>query len=68
MPAFGAPCHAVQPGRASFGPNLAGIAGRHADRWLTAPQKTVPGTRMPFPGIPGKAQRQQIVAYLLTLE
>ena len=37
------------------------------DRWLTAPQRTVPGTKMPFAGIPDPARRKQVVDYLLTL-
>lgn len=36
------------------------------DRWLTAPQKLVPGTRMPFGGIADKARRKAVVDYLLT--
>ena len=38
------------------------------DRWLTSPQKLVPGTRMPFMGIADAARRQEVVTYLLTLE
>ncbi|OAN51670.1 c-type cytochrome [Sphingobium sp. TCM1] len=37
------------------------------DRWLTAPQKLVPGTKMPFPGIPDATRRRQVVDYLLSL-
>lgn len=37
------------------------------DRWLTAPQKAVPGTKMPFPGIADPAKRQQIIEYLQKL-
>lgn len=37
------------------------------DRWLTAPQKLVPGTRMPFGGIPDKARRKAVIDFLLTL-
>lgn len=37
------------------------------DRWLTSPQKTVPGTRMPFAGIRDPEMRREVVAYLLTL-
>lgn len=35
------------------------------DRWLTSPQKTVPGTRMPFTGIKDPAARKSVVDYLL---
>lgn len=38
------------------------------DKWLTSPQRTVPGTRMPFTGIPDPARRKQVVDYLLTLK
>lgn len=37
------------------------------DRWLTSPQRMVPGTRMPFAGISDPASRRQVVDYLLTL-
>lgn len=37
------------------------------DRWLTAPQKAVPGTKMPFGGIADAAKRKEIVDYLLSL-
>ena len=37
------------------------------DRWLTGPRKLVPGTKMPFPGIPDAPRRKQVVAYLMTL-
>lgn len=38
------------------------------DRWLTAPQRTVPGTKMPFGGIPDPARRRAVVDYLLMLK
>ncbi len=38
------------------------------DRWLTSPQKAVPGTRMPFAGIADPAKRKQVVDYLLSLK
>lgn len=38
------------------------------DRWITAPQKAVPGTKMPFPGIADPAKRQQIIDYLQKLQ
>jgi cytochrome c len=37
------------------------------DRWLTAPKKMVPGTKMPFNGIQDRATRNQVIAYLLKL-
>jgi cytochrome c len=37
------------------------------DRWLTSPQRTVPGTRMPFSGIADRAIRKSVIDYLLTL-
>lgn len=37
------------------------------DRWLTAPKKTIPNTKMPFNGIQDRATREQVIAYLLTL-
>ncbi|MCW6528720.1 c-type cytochrome [Sphingomonas sp. MMSM20] len=36
------------------------------DRFLTAPGKLVPGTKMPI-AVPGAADRQAIIAYLKTL-
>lgn len=38
------------------------------DRWLTSPQRTVPGTKMPFTGISDPARRREVVNYLLTLK
>ncbi|WP_226949242.1 c-type cytochrome [Rhizorhabdus wittichii] len=38
------------------------------DRWLTSPQRTVPGTKMPFAGIPDPAKRKEVVDYLMTLK
>lgn len=38
------------------------------DQWLSGPQKKVPGTKMPFPGISDAARRKQVVDYLLTLQ
>lgn len=37
------------------------------DRWLTSPQATVPGTKMPFRGVADPAKRQEVVEYLLSL-
>lgn len=37
------------------------------DRFLTAPMKVVPGTRMTFAGIADPAKRQAVIAYLKTL-
>lgn len=38
------------------------------DRWLASPQKTVPGTKMPFGGIQDTASRKALVSYLLGLK
>lgn len=38
------------------------------DRWLTSPQRAVPGTKMPFAGIPDPAKRKEVVDYLMTLK
>lgn len=38
------------------------------DRWLTSPQRTVPGTKMPFAGIPDPAKRKEVVDYLMSLK
>lgn len=38
------------------------------DKWLTSPQKTVPGTKMPFAGIPDPAKRKEVIRYLMTLK
>jgi len=37
------------------------------DRYLTAPQAMVPGTKMTFPGIKDDHQREEVIAYLSTL-
>jgi len=38
------------------------------DRYLTAPQAMVPGTKMTFPGIKNDEQRAAVIAYLETLK
>ena len=38
------------------------------DKWLTSPKKAVPGTKMPFPGIPDRDKRRQVIEFLLTLK
>ena len=38
------------------------------DRWLSGPQKLVPGTRMPYAGIPDPKRRAEVVAWLMTLK
>jgi len=38
------------------------------DKWLTSPQRAVPGTRMPFAGIADPARRREIVTYLMSLK
>jgi cytochrome c len=37
------------------------------DRYLTAPQAMVPGTKMTFPGIKDDQQRKEVIEYLATL-
>jgi len=37
------------------------------DRYLTAPQAMVPGTKMTFPGLKDDLQRADVIAYLATL-
>jgi cytochrome c len=37
------------------------------DRFLTAPMKAVPGTRMTYAGQPDPAARREIIAYLKTI-
>jgi cytochrome c len=37
------------------------------DRFIEAPMKVVPGTRMTFPGIKDPAKRKDVVAYLKTI-
>ncbi len=34
-------------------------------KYIENPRKTIPGNRMPFPGISSKAQRDDLMAYLL---
>jgi cytochrome c len=36
------------------------------DRWLTAPTSVVPGTAMAFQGLPDKADRDAVIAYLIS--
>jgi cytochrome c len=38
------------------------------DRYLTAPQAMVPGTKMTFPGLKDEQQRAEVIAYLSTLK
>jgi cytochrome c len=38
------------------------------DAYIMAPQKALPGTTMPFPGIPNQEQRKDLIAYLKTLK
>ena len=38
------------------------------DSFIMAPQKALPGTTMPFPGIPGQEERNDLIAYLETLK
>jgi cytochrome c len=38
------------------------------DTFIAAPQKVVPGTVMPFAGIPDQQQRSDLIAYLETLK
>lgn len=37
------------------------------DKWLEAPMKMVPGTRMVFGGIPDPAKRKELIAYMKSL-
>ncbi len=36
----------------------------HLDRWLTQPTELIPGTAMAFGGLPSKADRDAVIAYL----
>lgn len=38
------------------------------DHYLTAPMKTVPGTKMAFAGLQNEKDRQDVIAYLQTLK
>lgn len=38
------------------------------DKWLEAPMKDVPGTKMVFPGMPDAAKRKEVIDYLTTLK
>lgn len=38
------------------------------DRWLSGPQKLVPGTRMPYAGIADAQRRAEVVAWLMALK
>lgn len=37
------------------------------DKWLKNPHQFVPGDKMPFPGLPSKTQRDDVIAYLQSL-
>ncbi len=38
------------------------------DKWLTAPMKMAPGTKMVFPGMTDPARRKAVIDYLVTLK
>jgi cytochrome c len=38
------------------------------DAFITAPQQAVPGTTMPFSGLPDQQERTDLIAYLETLK
>ena len=38
------------------------------DKWLSAPMKMAPGTKMTFAGYPDAAKRKAVIAYLKTLK
>ena len=38
------------------------------DKWLAAPAKEVPGTKMAFAGMPDEARRKALIEYLGTLK
>ena len=38
------------------------------DAFMMAPQKTIPGNTMPFPGIPDQERRDDLIAYLEMLK
>jgi len=38
------------------------------DAHIAAPQKALPGTTMPFAGIPSREERSDLIAYLETLK
>lgn len=38
------------------------------DKWLTKPSDVAKGTKMVFPGLPNKADRDNVIAYLSTLK
>ncbi len=75
-------CHYFDKERKKVGPTLMGIYNRAPtidrvpygkwdstalDAWLTNPKAVKPKTRMGFKGIPEKAKRDDIIAYLKTL-
>lgn len=38
------------------------------DKWLEAPMKTVPGTKMTYAGLKDPAKRQELIAFMKTLK
>lgn len=40
------------------------LTAEELDKWLTAPQQDVPGTKMVFPGMPDPAKRKAVIDYL----
>jgi len=38
------------------------------DKFLTSPQSAVPGTKMPYAGLPDAGQRADVIAYLATVK
>ncbi len=63
---------ATRRSKFAYSPELkaAGLTWNEAmlDRWLTDPAAVVKGTRMSFIGLPRRAARQNVIAYLKTLK
>jgi len=75
-------CHSLDQAKKKVGPTLMGIYGQAPsidgvpfavwdvsalDAWLESPKAVKPKTKMAFKGIPEKAKRDDIIAYLKTL-
>ena len=63
---FGAGLSPLAPG--TVGTLWAWLSFLLLDRWLTAPMKTVPGTRMIYAGMSDPVRRKEVIDYLETLK
>lgn len=56
--------YSFSPAMAKAGKSGLVWSAKTLDAYITDPQKVVPGNKMPFPGLPDKTERQNLIAYL----